>query len=167
MDILIEAIQKLAVWVLPLTLAFTGQAAASAFMADKLGDPTPRQDGRLTLNPAPHIDPVGTILLPAITILSGLFVIGWPKALHTDARYFKQPLQDMGKVAGVGVAANLIMAVLWAFILSQTHTDTQSEGWYLGVGKYLSIPILFLMAAISGLFDISGQDLLFLFQTMP
>ena len=78
---------------------------AHGFVASKLGDPTPRYQGRLTLNPIAHIDPVG-----ALGIL--LFGIGWAKPVGVNARYFKNPKWGMAITALAGPVANIIMAFL-------------------------------------------------------
>lgn len=79
---------------------------AHGFIAYKLGDPTPRQQGRLTLNPIAHIDPIG-----ALGIL--LFGIGWAKPVSVNARYFKSPKWGMAITAFAGPLANIIMALIF------------------------------------------------------
>lgn len=78
---------------------------AHGFIADKLGDPTPRYQGRLTLNPIAHIDPIG-----ALGIL--LFGIGWAKPVSINARYFKNPKWGMAVTALAGPVSNIIMAFI-------------------------------------------------------
>ncbi|MBP5686588.1 MAG: site-2 protease family protein, partial [Clostridia bacterium] len=78
---------------------------AHGFIADKLGDPTPRYQGRLTLNPIAHIDPIG-----ALGIL--LFGIGWAKPVSVNARNFKNPKAGMAITALAGPVSNIIMAFI-------------------------------------------------------
>ena len=78
---------------------------AHGFIADKLGDPTPRSQGRLTLNPVAHLDPIGSL-----GIL--LFGIGWAKPVSVNARYFKNPKWGMAVTALAGPVSNVILAVL-------------------------------------------------------
>jgi len=86
-----------------LLIAVTIHELAHALVADRLGDPTARRLGRLTLNPLPHIDPMGAICL----VLAGF---GWAKPVPVDARNFRHPVRDMFWVAVAGPAANLMAA---------------------------------------------------------
>jgi len=100
-----------AVWALPILIAVTFHEAAHGWVAWRLGDPTAKQQNRVTFNPFAHIDPVGTIILPAMLLLSGArFVFGWAKPVPVDARYFRNPRRDMVLVAAAGPAANVVIA---------------------------------------------------------
>ena len=92
--------------------------AAHAFAADKLGDPTARQLGRLSLNPVVHIDPIGTLLFPLIAFLTNVPLIGWAKPVPVDPRYLKHPKRDFALIAAAGPASNLVMAAIGAALLS-------------------------------------------------
>ena len=109
-------IQQITVWTLPVLFAITLHEVAHGWMASKLGDQTARMLGRLTLNPFKHIDPIGTIIVPAALLTLTGFVFGWAKAVPVDSRNFKNPRKDMAWVAIAGPAANFIMALVWAFI---------------------------------------------------
>lgn len=99
------------VWVLPILLAITFHEAAHGWMAWRLGDPTAKQQNRVTFNPIPHIDPVGTVLLPALLLLTKAgFVFGWAKPVPVDPRYLHNPRRDMVLIAAAGPAANVIIA---------------------------------------------------------
>src|SRR3989449_11531963 len=74
--------------------AISFHESAHAWMANRCGDPTARMLGRISLNPIRHIDPVGTILLPAIALFTGLKVIGWAKPTPVDPRNFQNPVLD-------------------------------------------------------------------------
>jgi Zn-dependent protease len=91
--------------------------AAHAWAADRLGDPTARRLGRLSLNPAVHVDPIGTLLFPLISMLTRLPLIGWAKPVPVDFRYLKHPKRDFAIVAAAGPASNLAMAVIAAVVL--------------------------------------------------
>ncbi len=109
-----EIIYAIAVWAVPVLFAITLHEAAHGWMANKLGDPTAKALGRITLNPIRHIDPIGTVVVPlALLMLSG-FIIGWAKPVPVEMRYFKQPMKDMAIVALAGPASNFIMACGWA-----------------------------------------------------
>jgi Zn-dependent protease len=91
--------------------------AAHAFAADRLGDPTARHLGRLSLNPAVHIDPIGTLLFPLIAFLTNVPLIGWAKPVPVDTRQLRHPKRDFALIAAAGPASNVVMAVLAAIIL--------------------------------------------------
>jgi len=84
--------------------------AAHAWMADKLGDSTARMLGRITLNPIPHIDPVGTVLVPLIMIVMGVSPIGWAKPVPYNPYNLKNPRRDSMLIAAAGPGSNLIIA---------------------------------------------------------
>ncbi len=110
-------IQRIIVWILPVVFAITGHEAAHGWMAKKCGDNTAYMLGRLTLNPLKHIDPLGTVILPGLLLLTQTgFVFGWAKPVPVNGRYFKKPLQDMALVAAAGPGANLLMAIAWALL---------------------------------------------------
>ena len=91
--------------------------AAHAFAADRLGDPTARHLGRLSLNPVVHVDPIGTLLFPLIAFLTNVPLIGWAKPVPVDPRHLKHPKRDFALIAAAGPASNVVMAVLAAIIL--------------------------------------------------
>jgi len=92
--------------------------AAHAFAADRLGDPTARQLGRLSLNPAVHIDPIGTLLFPLIAFLTNVPLIGWAKPVPVNMRFLKHPKRDFAIIAAAGPASNLVMAAIGAAALA-------------------------------------------------
>jgi len=85
--------------------------SAHAWVAYKLGDPTGKLLGRVTLNPIPHIDPIGTLLFPAIGLLSGFALFGWAKPVPVNTRALRNPQRDHVLVSAAGPASNLIAAV--------------------------------------------------------
>ena len=92
--------------------------AAHAFAADRLGDPTARQLGRLSLNPAVHVDPIGTLLFPLIAYVTGVPLIGWAKPVPVNTRQLRHPKRDFALIAAAGPASNLVMAAIGAAVLS-------------------------------------------------
>jgi Zn-dependent protease len=92
--------------------------AAHAWAAFRLGDRTAERLGRLSLNPAVHVDPVGTLLFPAIAILTNLPLIGWAKPVPVDTRFLKHPKRDFALIAAAGPASNLVMAGIGAIALA-------------------------------------------------
>ena len=112
---------NIAVWLVPVLFAITLHEAAHGWMANKLGDPTARALGRISLNPIRHIDPIGTVVLPLVLVMLSGFVIGWAKPVPVDMRYFKKPLLDMAVVALAGPASNFIMACGWGLVGAIGH----------------------------------------------
>lgn len=108
--------QKIILWVIPLIFAITVHETAHGWIASKCGDPTAKLLGRLTLNPIKHIDPVGTIIVPAILFFLGGFVFGWAKPVPITWRNLKKPRRDMALVAAAGPVANLAMAFFWVAV---------------------------------------------------
>jgi Zn-dependent protease len=91
--------------------------AAHAWAAFRLGDRTAEHLGRLSLNPAVHVDPIGTLLFPAIAIMTGLPLIGWAKPVPVDIRYLQHPKRDFALIAAAGPASNVLMAITGAILL--------------------------------------------------
>jgi Zn-dependent protease len=122
---------------------------AHGYTALKLGDPTAKNSGRLTLNPIPHLDILGSILLPAFLLMSGSsFFIGWAKPVPVCADYLKDPIKDMMKVALAGPLTNFTIAFIASLALKGL-TLLQIDAsiilkiivYYLSVFLYFSIQI--------------------------
>jgi Zn-dependent protease len=92
--------------------------AAHAWMADRLGDPTARQLGRLTLNPLSHIDWIGTVLFPLVALVSGLPLLGWAKPVPVSWAHLRSPRRDFALVALAGPVSNLVLAAAAALVLN-------------------------------------------------
>ncbi len=90
---------------------------AHGYVAYRLGDTTAYYSGRLTLNPIPHIDPVGTIGVPLLCYFTGMPMFGWAKPVPINPLRLPSPRRDMGKVALAGPAINLVLAVVFAIVL--------------------------------------------------
>ena len=112
-------VQTIAILALPLVFAITLHEAAHGYAARHFGDPTAWLAGRISLNPLRHIDPVGTILIPAAILLfsGGSFLFGYAKPVPVDFSRLRNPKQDMFWVAAAGPGANLFMALCWAALL--------------------------------------------------
>ncbi|CEN55664.1 site-2 protease family protein [Candidatus Methylopumilus turicensis] len=122
-------VQKIAIYALPVIFAITVHEAAHGFAARFFGDMTADRAGRITLNPLKHIDPIGTILLPALTLLVGGILFGWAKPVPVDFSRLRNPKRDMLWVAAAGPASNFVMALFWALMikLSVTAPNVYSE----------------------------------------
>lgn len=125
-------LQKIIVWAVPVIFAITVHEVAHGWVANFLGDPTAKSRGRLTLNPLKHIDPVGTVILPAILLFLGGFVFGWAKPVPVTWQNLHNPRRDMALVAAAGPLANLVMMILWA-ILAKLILISQSSSELAGL----------------------------------
>ena len=113
-----QLIQTVLIYALPVVFAITLHEAAHGWMAQRLGDPTAAMMGRVTFNPLPHIDPIGTILMPLLLYLgtSGAFLFGYAKPVPVRFDRLHQPKRDMVWVALAGPAANFGQALLWGVL---------------------------------------------------
>src|SRR6266403_2976051 len=103
--------------VVVLVLAFSVHECAHAWTAWRLGDPTARMLGRVTLNPVKHLDPLGSILFPLISLVYGGFLIGWAKPTPVTGRNFKNYRRDDILVTLAGPASNLLSATIALILL--------------------------------------------------
>jgi Zn-dependent protease len=108
-------IQTIAIAAIPVLFAITLHEAAHGYVARYFGDMTAYQQGRISLNPLRHIDPVGTILLPLLTLVLGGILFGWAKPVPVNFGALRRPKQDMLWVALAGPASNFMMALFWGF----------------------------------------------------
>ena len=111
-----QLIQTIALAAIPVLFAITLHEAAHGYVARHFGDMTAYQQGRISLNPLRHIDPVGTILFPLLTLWLGGILFGWAKPVPVNFGALRRPKQDMLWVALAGPASNLFMALGWALL---------------------------------------------------
>src|SRR5580658_5489953 len=97
---------------IPFLFALCVHEYAHGFVANKLGDPTAKMMGRLTLNPMAHADPIGTVVLPVMAILFGAPFFGWAKPVPVNSRNLKHEKRDMCWIAAAGPGSNVIMAFI-------------------------------------------------------
>ena len=124
------------IYILPaVIIAITLHELAHGWVSVRLGDPTPKRQGRLTLNPLKHLDPIGTLLL----IVAGF---GWAKPIIVDARYYKKPKRGMVLVALAGPIMNLLIAFVSVFIygvvIKANLSTLELSGFTIGTMKFLS-----------------------------
>ena len=125
-------VQTVAIYALPVLFAITLHEAAHGYVARYFGDMTAHAQGRISLNPLRHLDPVGTILVPAVILIASSvagtsgFLFGWAKPVPVNYSALRKPRQHMALVAAAGPGANLLMALAWALLLkisiSTPHT---------------------------------------------
>ena len=149
-------IQSIAIWALPLVFAVSFHEAAHGFIAHRLGDPTARMLGRLSLNPIRHVDLWGTIIIPLVLIITKVPILfGYAKPVPVNPRYFKDPKKGMALVALSGPGINLSLAlvsglvfriILWLnpdlypFILGGGGTFAGA-----GISAWLLVPLLIML----------------------
>ena len=112
----VRAVEKIAIYIVPAMLGIILHEVAHGYAAARLGDPTARLMGRLSINPLPHIDPAGLIVF-VLTSLSGSFVFGWAKPVPVDPRYFAHPRKGMMIVALAGPLTNFLLALFFTALL--------------------------------------------------
>ena len=116
-------VQTIAIYALPVLFAITLHEAAHGYVARYFGDMTAHAQGRISLNPVRHIDPVGTIAVPALILVASSlagthgFLFGWAKPVPVNYSALRKPRQHMALVAAAGPTANLVMALIWALLL--------------------------------------------------
>jgi len=128
-------------YLLPVLLAsMTLHELAHAWVADRLGDPTPREHGRLTLNPIPHIDPLGTAMF-AITYFTTPFIFGWARPVLVNPMNFRKPKEHMGVVAIAGPIVNFVIALVCLAVYEDGEVIALSYQVNLVLGIFNLIPI--------------------------
>jgi len=112
-----------------MVMSLSVHEAAHAWTANRLGDPTARMLGRLTLNPLSHIDWIGTVLFPLLAIYSGLPILGWAKPVPVNMHNLRAPRRDFAVVAVAGPASNILLAVGIAGILTVLGGASSLLSW--------------------------------------
>ena len=122
------------IWVLPVLFAITLHEAAHGWVAWRLGDDTARALGRISLNPLRHIDPIGTVLIPAVLLFGsgGRMMFGFAKPVPVDFSRLREPRRDMVLVAAAGPASNVLLAVISALLIhGSVLFDADIERWIM------------------------------------
>jgi Zn-dependent protease len=132
--------------------------AAHAWAANQLGDPTARMRGRLSLNPAVHVDPIGTLLFPLVAISTGLPLIGWAKPVPVEFRYLRHPRRDFALVAAAGPASNVLLAVVGATVLEVAGGLDAARGGQVAAGVVLQFVVLNVLLAVFNMVPVPPLD---------
>jgi len=148
----LSIIQKIAVMAMPLIFAVVFHEVAHGWVANRLGDHTARDMGRLTLNPLPHIDLLGTVILPVLCIIAGSPIFGYAKPVPINPYNFRDPKKDMALSSLAGPGVNIAMALLSTFLLRvvmaglEGRVPAQVWGWFatpvtlmLGYGVIINV----------------------------
>lgn len=132
-----QLLQTVLIYALPVIFAITLHEAAHGYAAQRLGDPTAAMLGRVTLNPMPHIDPMGTILMPLLLYFGtgGAFLFGYARPVPVRFELLRHPKRDMVWVALAGPAANLLQTWLWGVLLYLLAGGGVTERFFLEMCK--------------------------------
>jgi Zn-dependent protease len=135
---------KISIAAIPIVFAITLHEVAHGWVAKYFGDRTAEAQGRLSLNPIRHIDPIGTVLVPVLMLWLGGFLFGWAKPVPVNPRYMRNPRGNMVWVSAAGPAANIAMALVWAFLMMlalriDLGTASQWIEAMAGVGIFINV----------------------------
>jgi len=163
-----DIIQTIAVYAIPVIFAITLHEAAHGYVARMLGDPTAYQAGRVSLNPARHIDPVGTLLVPVAILLASkliggsMLLFGWAKPVPVDFGRLRRPKKDMAWVALAGPAANMFMAILWALSLRLlVESGMQESFWSEMAVAGINVNLVLMALNLLPILPLDGGRILF------
>lgn len=132
-----DTLLRVAIWLVPLVVAIVFHEVAHGYVARRLGDHTAEEQGRLTLNPLRHIDPVGTVILPLILMLAKAPIFGWAKPVPVRFDRLRNPRRDMMLVALAGPATNFLLALAGAALLALCLAMGWGSG-QSGAGDFLA-----------------------------
>lgn len=161
----LNLLSTLFVFIIPVIFAVTVHEVAHGWVASQFGDQTAKTMGRLTLNPIKHIDPVGTILVPAVMFFASGFVFGWAKPVPVDWRNLGHPRRDMALVAIAGPAANFLMLLIWAVLakviaLSGSDANHFAQLIFVMCGIGITINIVLMILNLFPLLPLDGGRIL-------
>lgn len=140
----------LSVWALPVLLAITLHEAAHGYAALRLGDDTALRAGRISLNPLRHVDPIGTVLIPALLLFAkSPFLFGYAKPVPVNFSRLRSPRRDMVWVAAAGPGMNLALAVLAALLLHAAPLLPEWAGPWLAQNLVNFVTINVLLAVFN------------------
>jgi len=149
------------VYALPVIFAITLHEAAHGYVARRLGDSTAYMLGRVTLNPVKHIDPIGTVVLPIVTLALSPFMFGWAKPVPVNFANLRRPKADMLWVAAAGPASNLAQLVIWALaaaLLARVVSPTGLAGgfWLAVADAGMKVNIMFALLNLLPVLPLDG-----------
>lgn len=148
---LASLLRNLSIGAIPVLFAITLHEVAHGWVAKYFGDRTAESQGRLSLNPIRHIDPIGTVLVPVVLLLTNSpFLFGWAKPVPVNPRFLRNPRGNMVWVSAAGPAANLAMAIAWAFLMMVSqNVDLGVAGQWLQLMSAVGIFVNVLLAVFN------------------
>ena len=173
MNALPQILHTISYMALPLLLAIVLHEYAHGWVANRLGDATAREQGRLTMNPLAHVDPVGTVILPLLCLLMpGGFFLGWAKPVPVNPARLRNPRRDMALVAAAGPGMNLLLALASALLLSLLLSldPSLADSWppQPGMAPRRDLSgMLLLPLAVMALYSVFINVLLMMFNLIP
>jgi Zn-dependent protease len=149
------------VYAIPVIFAITLHEAAHGYVAKHYGESTAYMLGRVTLNPVKHIDPIGTVVLPAITMALGNFLFGWAKPVPVNFHNLRNPKRDMFWVAAAGPGSNVAQLAIWALVaavLARTISPTGLVGgfWLAVADAGIRVNIMFALLNLLPILPLDG-----------
>jgi Zn-dependent protease len=146
-----DILYQLSVWILPILFAVTFHEASHGFVAWRLGDDTAKRLGRVTFNPLRHIDPFGTVILPAMMLLAsgGRMMFGFAKPVPVDFARLRRPRRDMVLVAAAGPGINMAMALAAALLVSRIPAQPGEALEWIGYNLFNAVWINVLLAVFN------------------
>ncbi len=162
-----EIIQNISIFALPFILAVTLHETAHAWVADKKGDPTARQLGRISMNPLVHIDLFGTVIIPLLLLSTTGFMFGYAKPVPVNPHNLRRPKEDMAWVAAAGPGMNLALAIVSGILYRLLYSPNLFVGGSL-FSEFGSSTSFFLIPLLEMLkFSVFFNVLLMVFNLIP
>jgi Zn-dependent protease len=149
------------VYALPVIFAITLHEAAHGYVAKHYGDTTAYMLGRVTLNPVKHIDPLGTVVLPIVTLALSPFMFGWAKPVPVNFANLRNPKRDMLWVAAAGPVSNLFQLVVWALVAAVLARSVEPNGlvgafWLAVADAGIRVNIMFALLNLLPILPLDG-----------
>jgi Zn-dependent protease len=166
-DQIVEFLRQVALWAVPLLAAVIFHEVAHGVVALRLGDDTAKRAGRLTLNPLPHIDAVGTVVLPALLLLAGAPVFGYAKPVPVNYANLRDPRRGMVLVALAGPLTNIVLAVLSALVFRAIYNYLQGVGAEVGAASAAVATLVVLPLGLIAQHSVVTNVVLAVFNLLP
>jgi Zn-dependent protease len=152
---------EIATYAIPVIFAITLHEAAHGYVAKHYGDTTAYMLGRVTLNPVKHIDPIGTIVVPIITVLLTPYMLGWARPVPVNFNNLRHPKRDMLWVAAAGPASNLAQMVVWAMVFKLTLLAPSANNFWASMAEAgIKVNIMFAILNLLPILPLDGGRIL-------
>ena len=152
---------EIATYAIPVIFAITLHEAAHGYVAKHFGDTTAYMMGRVTLNPIRHIDPIGTVLVPILTVLLTPYMLGWAKPVPVNFNNLRHPKRDMLWVAAAGPLSNLVQMLLWALVFKATLLAPSANNFVASMAEAgIKVNIMFAILNLLPILPLDGGRIL-------